>query len=533
MDETASYSLPMHSGASSRFLIGVAAVLATAGLLAGCSGSDDEGGSGSDGGRPSSTVVASDADVVLAVDGDDAVAHVDDRFQSYNIEMVEVTGGEFWKPYDSGPGKVTRPPIDLTSERLRNLARGLGPAYIRVSGSWANTTYFDPEGTSGGVKPEGFGGVLTGDQWKGVGDFARAVDGEVVTSFASGKGVRDAAGVWQPDQARSLLEFSKANDVPVVAAELVNEPSIPLGVPAGYDAAAFGRDFTTFKEMVDDVMPDLRIVGPGAVEDVTPIILKGPAIPAEDMFKAADGDFDVVSYHFYPKVSERCGSKEGPEVALTQEFLSRIETDKDFYEGLRDQYQPDAPMWVTEIAQAACGGDRWASTYRDVIRYVDSNGRLATGDGDAMFHNTLAASDYALLDEDGLVPRPNYWAAVLWHRLMGPAVLDVAHHPAPDLSVYAHCTPGAEDPSVTYAVVNSSETETRTVATGSGSAEVYLLTSDSLDSGSISLNGTVLAAADDGTLPPMEAEKATGSVEVPPASVAFVVEPTDVRACSR
>ena len=101
MDETASYSLPMHSGASSRFLIGVAAVLATAGLLAGCSGSDDEGGSGSDGGRPSSTVVASDADVVLAVDGDDAVAHVDDRFQSYNIEMVEVTGGRFWKPYEA------------------------------------------------------------------------------------------------------------------------------------------------------------------------------------------------------------------------------------------------------------------------------------------------------------------------------------------------------------------------------------------------------------------------------------------------
>lgn len=24
---------------------------------------------------------------------------VDDRFQSYNIEMAEVTGGRFWKPY--------------------------------------------------------------------------------------------------------------------------------------------------------------------------------------------------------------------------------------------------------------------------------------------------------------------------------------------------------------------------------------------------------------------------------------------------
>ena len=24
---------------------------------------------------------------------------IDERFQSYNVEMVEVTGGKFWKPY--------------------------------------------------------------------------------------------------------------------------------------------------------------------------------------------------------------------------------------------------------------------------------------------------------------------------------------------------------------------------------------------------------------------------------------------------
>ena len=27
------------------------------------------------------------------------IATVDERFQSYNVEMVEVTGGRFWKPY--------------------------------------------------------------------------------------------------------------------------------------------------------------------------------------------------------------------------------------------------------------------------------------------------------------------------------------------------------------------------------------------------------------------------------------------------
>lgn len=86
------------------------------------------------------------------------VGTVDERYQSYNIEMVEVTGGEFWKPY--GPergvqaahppntpgGKNSnlfqyRPPIDLTNARLRELASALAPAYLRVSGTWANTTY--------------------------------------------------------------------------------------------------------------------------------------------------------------------------------------------------------------------------------------------------------------------------------------------------------------------------------------------------------------------------------------------------------
>ena len=27
------------------------------------------------------------------------IAVVDERFQSYNVEMVEVTGGRFWRPY--------------------------------------------------------------------------------------------------------------------------------------------------------------------------------------------------------------------------------------------------------------------------------------------------------------------------------------------------------------------------------------------------------------------------------------------------
>lgn len=65
------------------------------------------------------------------------ISTVDERFQSFNIEMVEVTGGRFWAPYNK-PGSVTpesaqaatlptpgippslfrvRPPIDLANPR--------------------------------------------------------------------------------------------------------------------------------------------------------------------------------------------------------------------------------------------------------------------------------------------------------------------------------------------------------------------------------------------------------------------------------
>src|ERR1700681_4291572 len=68
------------------------------------------------------------------------VGTVDERFQSYNVEMIEVTGGRFWKPYGSRTSDrhsdlyEYRTPIDLTNPRLRRLAAALSPAYMRVSG---------------------------------------------------------------------------------------------------------------------------------------------------------------------------------------------------------------------------------------------------------------------------------------------------------------------------------------------------------------------------------------------------------------
>ena len=180
-----------------------------------------------------------------------AIASVDERFLSYNVEMAEVVGGTFWKSYSrlsraaspAAPGGAsgtsaatvvpqlkigegsalfeTRPPVDLSNRRLRTPAAALGPAYVRVSGTWANSVYFDDrEGPSPAKPPVGFRSVLTRAQWQGVVDFARAVNAEIVTFFAISPGVGDAAGVWMPEQARRFLEYTTSVGGKIAAAEL-------------------------------------------------------------------------------------------------------------------------------------------------------------------------------------------------------------------------------------------------------------------------------------------------------------------------
>ena len=113
---------------------------------------------------------------------------IDARFQSYNLEMVEVTGGRFWKPYKASASAPSdrgadnagnipaggnpdlyayREPIDLSNPRLRTLAAALAPAYMRVSGTWANTTYFAESDDAPSTPPNGFRAVLSRERWKG------------------------------------------------------------------------------------------------------------------------------------------------------------------------------------------------------------------------------------------------------------------------------------------------------------------------------------------------------------------------------
>jgi hypothetical protein len=474
------------------------------------------------------------------------VGSVDPRFQSYNVEMVEIIGGRFWKPYGSKtastdaknttPGGIDpalfeqRTPIDLTNPRLRKLAAALAPAYIRVSGTWANTLYFhDSDAVTPVTPPPGFGGVLTRPQWKAVIEFAKAVDARLVTSFSTGIGTRDAAGTWTPVEAKKFIDYTHKIGGSIAAAEFMNEPTFAsaAGVPKGYDAAAFGRDYAVFQPFFRKAAPEALLLGPGSVGegiDFVPVKL----LPSKELLQAmGPNPVDVFSYHFYGAISERCGigpaakSATSPDAAMSEDWLTRTGTVEEFYAGLRDTYAPGKPMWLTETGQTACGGDRWAATFLDTFRYLDQLGRLARRNVRVVMHNTLAASDYGLIDERTLTPRPNYWAALLWHKTMGTTVLDAGTAPSSLVHIYAQCMkdrPGA----VTLLALNLSRTESQAIHM-SQKSERYTLTATDLTSHTVQLNGRDLALSFDGDIPELTGlPTAKGDLTLPPASITFL-----------
>ncbi len=481
---------------------------------------------------------------------------VDPRFVSYNVEMVEVTGGRFWKPYKSAaetqnapqpptpadanqPAGMSaslyqyRPPINLANPRLRKLAEALGPSYVRVSGTWQNSTYFQNDDNPALTEvPKGFKGVLTRAEWKGVIDFAHSVDDELVTSFAISAGTRGADGVWTPAQATALVDYTKSIGGSITATEFMNEPTFPGpgGAPSGYNAAAFAKDAKVFEAFLRKESPQTIFLGPGGVgEGVSLTGGSGPMkiklIDTEDIVKATGPIFDAFSYHFYGTVSKRCMGNMSVDKALTAEWLDRTDIVEEFYAKLRDQYMPGKPMWLNETAEAACGGDEFAGEFVDTFRYLNQLGTLAQKGVKVVMHNTLASSDYGLLNEDTLDPRPDYWAALLWKHTMGDVVLDPGTPKNESLRVYAQC---AKDGKGGVAVVAlNTDTRQEQMLTLPQAAESFTLTASDLTSTKVLLNGTELEPEPDGSVGALKPEHLkAGPTRLAPASVTFLIFPS-------
>ena len=231
----------------------------------------------------------------------------------------------------------------------------------------------------------------------------------------------------------------------------------------------------------------------------------------------------------------RCAAMGGQttaEEALSEQWLGRTDQTLAFYRKLRDEFEPGKAFWLTETADAACGGNPWGATFLDTFRYLDQLGRLAKQEVQVVMHNTLVASDYGLLDDKTLTPKPNYWGGLVWRRLMGSTVLEAGIPIQQGLHVYAHSLRGHPGGVALLVINNSSGVASALELTSP--AQRYSLTAPKLDGKIVELNGRELKLGIDDALPELQGTRIpAGLIEFSAGSITFLAFPDATNPASR
>ena len=488
---------------------------------------------------------------------------VNPRLMSYNVEMTEVTGGTFWKAYTEAQIAGTEefpklegsfsnhtamaglmqyyPPIDTTNEKLIHLTRELGSAWIRVSGTWATKTYYDFDGTTGGKAPEGYQSVLTREQWTNIINFVKAVGGKLLVSASNCAGDHKDGGPLDLTQIKKLFALTDELGGKIDAFEFMNEPNMLQisGAPIGYDFPDYIRDQDIANAWVRENYPDCLIVGPcntGMTDDNPDDAMAKMGAGMGNMFKMGTAHdllrgskvpMDVYSYHYYNGISERLAgmmaSGHWPaEMAHSDMYLAVAPSICKSNTAVRDRYVPGAEMWVTESGDAGGGGDTWASTYLDVLRTLNELGSFCTITDGVIFHNTLASSDYGFLQHGSFDPRPNYFAVLLWTRLMGNTVYACENPAVEGAHVYCHSRKDGEE-GYSYLVINNSLTDATTLELPKAAKLYELSGNGGMRSKVMCLNGRSLTLGENNELPCLCGKDVEGTVSIAPGSCAFVV----------
>jgi len=495
---------------------------------ASCHAAPASGGAPSYPTRPATPVVATSSPVTT----------IDDRFLSVAVDAAQVVGAPFWAPLDAGaPGNQRPgPPYDFSRPVLRALAKALSPAYLRIGGTTADDVYYDLGDTPVATPPAPYQYVMTRVQWDAVNAFAEATGMRVMFTIDAGKGPRNASYAWAPDNARTLLSYTAGKGYPIALWELGNEVDVfPLAHGLSQvTPQQFAKDVAAAKALVAATTPGVLLGAPSSA--YWPVI--GETIPFYAAFMdAGGGPLDVVTWHYYPMQSDRCPiATRRADASLMFDPTTLDEIDR--WAGQTEDAAQGKPVWLGESGNAQCGGQPGVSdTFVAGFWWLDQLGRLARRGERVVVRQTLSGSDYGLIDDATLAPRPDYWTSVLWRMLVGSRVLDVTWAQDPMLRMYAHCarSGGLDFVAGSVALVALNLDRERGVelnldALGGDVADVYALSATTIDSTTVALDGTTLVPGTDGSLPsmvPLRTTRSGGALRAtfPPASYGYVVIP--------
>ncbi|MFQ6647078.1 hypothetical protein Gotur_019052 [Gossypium turneri] len=315
---------------------------------------------------------------------------------------------------------------------------------------------------------------------------------------------------------------------------------------AKIEAKQYAKDMATLKNLVKEMYPNPKtqpkVLGPGGFYDKNWF----------DTFLDASGHdvIDGVTHHIY-----NLGPGNNPDVVHRVQdpfFLTQIaQTFKDVSNAI-DKFAPWSGAWVSESGGAYNSGGQLVSyTFAFGFWYLDQLGMTSIYNHKVYCRQALTGGNYALLNTTTFIPNPDYYGALLWHKVMGSKVLSVTHKGSPYLRVYSHCA--KKEPGISFVFINLSKNTSFEIDLfhdlnlnggspsfefkGHKEREEYHLTpkDGNILSSVVLLNGTPLELSDSLEIPELKPKLVDGlkPISIAAHSIAFVtIRDFNAPACS-
>ncbi|KAJ9187423.1 hypothetical protein P3X46_002879 [Hevea brasiliensis] len=485
-------------------------------------------------------------DVKVTVNGVASIASTDDNFICATLDLWPSSKCN----YDQCPwGQAGIFTLDLKNNILSNAVKAFNPLRIRIGGSLQDQLVYQVgnerfkrclpfQPRKDGLL--GFSaGCLTMERWDQLNHFSNQTRAKITFGLNALVGRKRPAengsilwvGAWNPQNALAFMKYSISKGYQIDSYELGNE-LCSNGVDAKVGAERYGKDMIVLKKLVQKLYPDPRtqpkVLGPGGFFDEqwfkTYLHVSGPRV------------VDGLTHHIY-----NLGSGDDPtliEKVHDPHFLDQIAQVYGYISSTIKKFGPWTGAWVGEGGGAYNSGSKIVShSFADGFWYLDQLGISSSFNHKVFCRQSLVGGNYGLLNTTTFIPNPNYYGALLWHRLMGKKVLATNCVGSPFLRAYSHCS--KRKPGVSLLLMNLSNSTTFHVALsndenpdenspgGATQSEEYHLTPENgnIRSNVVLLNGSPLVLTDSSDIPPMNPKLVDPSlpITVAPDSIVFVL----------
>lgn len=423
------------------------------------------------------------------------------EYLSVAIDTAYLIGGKWW---DEDGGETNQPPVDLKNENLIHYTKMLGPTYLRIGGSEADKVYLafgderddykDPSLKMDLIK-KGFKSVLTEKRWEELQDFLKQTNKELYFTINVGYSVREKRK-WQSHEFEKLLKHvqSRGDKLPILEfGNEVNAFYLHFGLHRQIGTRRVAKEFIWAREIMEQYYPEGRLSGAGfAIWPKIGNALRFFSGTNKGLLKRIP-DLDILSWHYYPAQSPRCGVFTVPSKIknyFKPKVLNEVEKFARRFKRWRDKYNPNAELWMSETGPAQCGGKAGVTdTYASSFWWIDQLGILAKHDTKVVVRQAMVGADYGLLDFKTFDALPDYWTSALWRQYMGTEVFDVEliaekKKSKKYLRAYAHSHP---EEGKGLVIINLSEEES-VIKLPSGNGFFSKVSADTPDAKNIYIN---------------------------------------------